>query len=236
MKINDRFITNNANFAKGRQGVLFLCPHTYNGAGADLYNWFQTNTNQVSAHYAVDMDGNIYQYVSDNDTAYAMGNSWANPRSISVEFADNGNPGDSARTDALYKAGAWLFNELRSRHFGDRALDRDLVQLHSQHASTGCPGALDYNRIIREANALMGDSEEVAIWKKQRPDVWDAYKDVEKIKNEWFPVRGEIELWDGLWRHNRNDVKDAWKWGKIDLYEWYVNFGYKEHQAPTIWQ
>src|SRR5690606_24011176 len=71
------------NYTSGRAGQLpqFVVIHTYNGGGRSLYNWFNNATAQVSAHYAIFLDGNGEQYVDESNTAWHAGNWDANIKS-----------------------------------------------------------------------------------------------------------------------------------------------------------
>lgn len=159
MKIIPRFITRN--FTKGRESISFICLHTYNGKGKSLFNWFNNPGAKVSAHYAVMFDGTIEQYVRDEDTAWAIGHGWANRNSISIEFQDNGNPQDTKRTDALYEAGGWLIAQLMKKHFkGDPVLYPHNIKLHKEFTSTGCPGRLDFARLIRIAQKILDEERD----------------------------------------------------------------------------
>lgn len=172
--IKKRLITRN--FIKGRtksrnpEGtVKFFVPHTYNGKGSDLYNWFQENNIGVSAHYAVDLAGVIYQYIEDSDEGNALAHNWADANSISIEFADNGKPGDEVRTDALYASGAKLIAYLMNKHMKGHYVEfPHNIKLHKEFTSTGCPGNLDYLRLQREANAIL--KQEYAKEKPEKPE------------------------------------------------------------------
>jgi hypothetical protein len=160
MNIAQRLITRN--FQGGRsQPILNIVMHTYNGAGTSLYNWFQNNDRGVSSHYAVMKDGTVEQYVRDEDTAFHAGG-WDsdgnnigdfNDKGIGIEHQDDGNPNDPVRTHALYEASAQLVAELHQRH--GVHLNRDRIVLHREVTSTGCPGALDVDKIIARAKQIV---------------------------------------------------------------------------------
>lgn len=168
MSTTDKLIPKN--FTRGRKGLdmpLFYVVHTYNGKGRSLYNWFATNKFGVSAHTARFKDGNGENYVSRNDTAHHAGNFWANVRSIGIEHQDDAVPSDNIRTDALYEQTAQdIATDALSR--GHKILNASNIKPHSDFTKTGCPGALDINRIRARANEILQAAINNVIpeWKK----------------------------------------------------------------------
>jgi len=154
-------ITNTNNFSISRNkrdefptaGVYRIVLHTYNGAGRSLFNWFQNNIVQVSAHYAVFKDGNTEQYVDENEKAYHAGHAWWNDVSIGIEHQDDGVPEDTARTDEMYEASAQLVADICLRW--RLPVNRTTVVKHSECTTTGCPGGLDVDRIVRRAAEIL---------------------------------------------------------------------------------
>jgi hypothetical protein len=137
------------NFQKGRQKINkpeYVIVHTYNGKGESLYNWFNNPNSNVSAHYAIFKNGNIEQYVLDKDIAFHAGNWEANLYSIGIEHQDDGNPGDSVRTNSLYESSAQLIASLFNTYGWDKT-NMDLIMPHYSYAPTGCPGGLDFYKI-----------------------------------------------------------------------------------------
>lgn len=141
--------------SKGRSGgsVDFFVLHTYAGVGCDLYKWYTSGRAGGAAHYAICLSGKIYQYIRDTDTAWANTNKWANKMSLTTEHADGGKPNDKARSDRLYDASARLHAHFSLKYKNSELLSRGNTKLHREFdARKSCPGALDYNRIIAEAN------------------------------------------------------------------------------------
>lgn len=165
MNIVQRFITNQANYTAGRHwgdgnAINRIVVHTYGGKGTSLFNWFQTNTARVSAHYAVMKDGLIEQYVRDGDTASANGHGWYNAHAISIEFQDDGNPSDAARTAALYEAGSQLIFDICVKYgiHTDRAhirTHREVLQEIGKYKE--CPGGLDVDKLVNRAKEYMNE-------------------------------------------------------------------------------
>jgi hypothetical protein len=212
--IQKNIITNSRNFGTNRLSYDFICFHTYGGPGRNLYNWFNTNAARTSAHYSVEFDGTIRQYVEDKNVSYAMGNLDANRRSISIEVQDNGNPYDFARTDIAYEACAWLAFELNKKYFGLQPyVWQNNMQPHNRYvAGRICPGGLNTARIISETNKRIMEYEKKAkgywILKLTRPDVAAAYT-IDNWVEGWFTVYGVHELRAAVVKKGRVDVIDA---------------------------
>lgn len=185
MREINNFITRN--YTQGRPGLdmlPFFVLHTYNGAGTSLKNWFQNNNLGVSSNDAAWKDGTIEHLVRDEDTSHANGNWWANVRSITIEHQDDGNPGDSARTNELYEATCQNIAQKAFR-IGHKVLNESNIKPHSDFTSTGCPGALDIGRIRRRANEILQSMLAPAIpeWKKNAKDLGLKNYTVEKEVN-----------------------------------------------------
>lgn len=153
--IDTKFIS--TNHQKGRNGntITSIVLHTYNGKGRSLFNWFSNPQSGVSAHYAIFLDGNGEQYVSHSDTAWHAGDANVNVQSIGIEHQDNGNSGDSVRTNEMYEASAQLVARLCKEFNIPCRRGRHGILEHREVTSTGCPGGLDVNRIIRRANEIL---------------------------------------------------------------------------------
>lgn len=109
---------------------------------------FQKPSRQASAHYGV---GNkvVHQYVKEEDTAYHCGNLAFNRRSIGIEH--EGGP-DIPITDETYATSAEILANLCKKYV--IPLARTHIVGHREVSATQCPGVLDIDRIIREAEAL----------------------------------------------------------------------------------
>jgi len=144
--IERRIIDRNYTGGRAGQAPQFVVIHTYNGVGRSLYNWFNSPQAQVSAHYAIFLDGNGEQYVEEHDTAWHASNWDANTKSIGIEHQDNGNPNDGNRTNEMYETTAQLIADIYRRYGWDKK-NKGLIKPHKEYAQTGCPGGLDINRI-----------------------------------------------------------------------------------------
>jgi len=180
VEIIPKLIDNTANFTKGRRGntVKGIVIHT-EGAGkidgmADrsLYNWFNTNSRNVSAHYYVTFSGKVEQYVLDSNTAHQAGNWTVNLQTIGIEHQDNGyyDPGQQKYTDAQYESSAQLIASLCQKFSIPAKFVPDIsaepgITIHKDvpFASTACPNGLDWNRIIDRAKAILDGAPVAAV-------------------------------------------------------------------------
>lgn len=105
-------------------------------AGAALSR-FKTLGQGASAHYIVKQNGDIWQVVSDKDTAYHAGNLDYNQRSIGIEMEGwaDGNPDSSWQTSALYTSLQNLISWLSTQY--NIPLDRNNIIGHNQVPSPG---------------------------------------------------------------------------------------------------
>lgn len=99
------------NFAVGRShSIDSIVIHYAAGSAASARAWFKNGDSGVSAHYIIDNDGNIYQMVSDEDTAYHA--TYYNSRSIGIELEGDG----SSFSSDMYRSLANLINHLKKNH------------------------------------------------------------------------------------------------------------------------
>lgn len=159
----------NVNFTPGRSGyaLKYIILHTEDGNTQGSLARFKNPAAQASAHYLVSLDGSVTQAVNDGDTAWHAANWPVNCESIGIEHEDNGNYNDPVRTDALYAASAELVAE-KCRQYGipcvKVAVDGNHmpeaagIALHREVSTTGtgCPDGLDWERVIRQAQEILG--------------------------------------------------------------------------------
>jgi hypothetical protein len=90
--------------------------------------------------------------VDETNVAYHAGNYSVNQISIGIEHEDNGNY-NGVRPDTLYTASARLVRDICQYY--NIAINRSAVRKHSEVtlSATGCPDALDIDRIVQEAAA-----------------------------------------------------------------------------------
>lgn len=63
------------NFVKGRgdQKIEAIVLHIMDGSLAGTDDWFSRTISQVSSHYGIGLNGEVHQYVQDEDTAWHAG-------------------------------------------------------------------------------------------------------------------------------------------------------------------
>jgi N-acetyl-anhydromuramyl-L-alanine amidase AmpD len=158
-----------SNYTPGRNGniPLWIVLHTTTCSERSADNTFHTPQAQRSAHAIVDLDGQVYAEVGEGDTAWHAANWFVNQRSFGLEHADNGNYNDAIRTDAEYAGSA---NQVADwcRRYSIPAVKVDVdtnhnpvgpgIVLHEEVSKTGtaCPDGLDWQRIIRQAQEILG--------------------------------------------------------------------------------
>jgi N-acetylmuramoyl-L-alanine amidase CwlA len=205
MAIQKLLIQNN--YTNGRFGysIKRIVLHTYGGGGRSLFNWFNAPTTQASAHYAIFKDGNGEQYVEDGNMAWHAGtvaggglpnNNW---ESIGIEHQDDGNPGDSVRTNELYEASAQLVADLCRRHgVPCRLLSEGQkwssgIALHNYYANKSCPGGLNAQRIVNRANEILNPAPPLDdFYRVIKNGVQiGAFKDKDNAFNTWYTDKSQ---------------------------------------------
>jgi N-acetylmuramoyl-L-alanine amidase len=80
----------------GNQIKAIILHHTGKGGLKAAVSWFKTTESKVSAHYVIDVTGEIYQMVKDEDKAWHAGDSelygikTVNSISIGIELVNTG--------------------------------------------------------------------------------------------------------------------------------------------------
>jgi N-acetylmuramoyl-L-alanine amidase len=158
------------NFSPGRDGHnpswtaadpnTWIVLHTSVSTLADLLAGFASPARQASSHYAVDLDGTIYQFVKETDAAWTNGtyadNPGSNLDSITIEHVDNKDY-NGPRTPELYEASAQLVADISRRRgipLVHRRANGGVIghrECGPNGIATGCPDGLDVDRIIARA-------------------------------------------------------------------------------------
>lgn len=134
------------NYTQGRQGkkIAMIVDHWFGiGTLEAADRRFKDPNSRVSAHFGIDRNGRVVQWVALEDTAYHAGNWDINLTSIGIEH-------DIEQTDALYTASAKLHKSL-SEQYRFPLVVGSTVRPHKDFKPTQCPGTLDLERIVREA-------------------------------------------------------------------------------------
>ena len=174
------------NFAVGRKGYkpMAIFFHIEAGTEGGTQNWFKNPASQVSAHYSISKQGEITQYVKEEDTAWAVGRvtnpSWefykqgVNPNLTTISIENEGYPQDGF-TDAQVETNIWLAAEICKRW--DIDVSNETVESHqrlcghyqldpiSRHQ---CPGdKFPWQRVIDGVKAKLYGNEEWTMEEKQ---------------------------------------------------------------------
>lgn len=167
------------NYSRGRQGkaITLIVDHWFGmGTLASADSRFKNPNSGASAHFGIDRNGRVIQWVALEDTAHHAGNWNANLISIGIEH--DANP-DLPPTDALYAASAKLHAHL-SKQYNLPLVVGSTVRPHKDFMATQCPGTLDLERIVREAT-LPQDYVTVEAFKAYQDNVRTT---IEAIKEE----------------------------------------------------
>lgn len=225
--IKRQLITERANFKPGRSWrnpIDCIVIHVTEGSAASVRSWFNDPAAQVSAHYMVQMDGAVIQFVDEYDTAYHAGQLVTPANAlVRARFAEGGftpnsyaigieheGDGKHEMTDAQRAASYSLIRDIRTRH--PVPLDRQHVIAHHEvKASKTCPGAIDVDRIVADVIASGTGGGTVAVTLPATPA---AIPDVvySKLLGALIPVTVTS---DTVWTFARvSDIRDALKAGR----------------------
>jgi len=139
------------NYDTSRATIDRIVLHTMVGTADGAAARFDDPTSKVSAHYGVKLDGSLIHWLEEYYTAYHSGNYPMNQRSIGIEHEDNGDY-NGIRPDVLYTESAKLVADICKNY--NIPIDRQHILKHSEVIATGCPDALDVDRIVNQAKAL----------------------------------------------------------------------------------
>ena len=110
-------------------------------------------TRPASAHFDVDREGKVCQYVKVNEYAWAVGNAAGNRETISIEMANSQVGGNWEVSETTWKSAARLAGWLFAKVIGTRPTSSNL-HYHKHWASTACAGPyMDsvYDQVLRLA-------------------------------------------------------------------------------------
>ena len=175
--------TNTGNFDESRAPIDRVIIHTMDGTWQAAAARFDNPISIVSAHYGVKLDGTLIHWLEETFTAYHSGSYSMNQRSIGIEHEDGGDY-NGVRPDVLYTMSAKLVRDICT--FYNIPIDRQHILKHSEIIATGCPDALDIDRIVREAqtNAPISDQALIDQLRSDRDKNWNLYQDEIKAYND----------------------------------------------------
>jgi len=164
METSQKIWKTSPNFWSGRKGYKpeAVVIHIMDGTLAGTDAWFADPASQVSAHFGIGKNGEVHQYVKDEDSAWHAGRidnpDWkiiklnnVNPNLYTIGIEHEGKP-DDVWADAMKQASAALIKELCSKW--QIPIDRDHIIGHYQIFSKkpNCPAK--NKQIIDELVAL----------------------------------------------------------------------------------
>lgn len=152
------------NFTSGRIGFKpeAIVIHIMEGTLAGTDSWFGSTISKVSAHYGIGRNGDIHQYVKEEDTAWHAGRvdhpSWdlikkgaikqfINPNYYTIGIEHEGNE-NSDWPESLYQTSASLINDICERN--NIPIDRQhIIGHHEIYSLKTCPGhVVDLDKLI----------------------------------------------------------------------------------------
>lgn len=110
-----------------------------------------------SSHYGIGNDGEIANYVDENDTAWTNSNWNSNCESITIEVSNSKMNGDWPVSDKAFDSLVKLVADIAKRNNLGKLVPEQNLTYHSMFTATSCPG--DYLRsrmqeIADKANAI----------------------------------------------------------------------------------
>ena len=153
-----------SNYTKGRNTkITDITIHHMAGvlSAGQCGNIFARAGRNGSSHYGIGNDGEIGQYVNEEDTAWANSNWPSNCRSVTIETSNSATGGDWPVGDAAYNSLIKLVADIAKRNGLGTLVAGQNLTWHSMFAATTCPG--DYLRarisdIAAQANKINGGS------------------------------------------------------------------------------
>lgn len=175
------------NHYNGRAGhkVTHITLHIMAGFLTGTDNVFSRSSSQASAHYGIGSNGEIHQYVSEENGSWSDANYESNMNTISIEH-EGGIP-QAKCTQACIDASARLCADIAQRYgLGTLWHDgtRGNIWLHREISGTDhatcpdlAPNGLPYQQIIDKANEILGgndmalsDEDVMKIWTHKLPN------------------------------------------------------------------
>lgn len=187
---------------------------------------FQKKNYGASTHYGIGGDGDIAQYVDENDTAHANGNWEINCKSVSMEIANCEIGGKWKVSSKALKSTIKLVADIAIRNNIDKLTKGENLVWHSLYFATACPG--DYLRskisyIAKEANKLIKTDKKN---KKKTEKISVTYQTWDDVLNKWLPNVVDKTDYAGIFGHDVCGVKASLSKGNIT---------YKVHYKGGKW-
>lgn len=138
----------NGNYTIGRAGSYIAKITLHHMAGVNSAEGcgriFQTPGRMGSSHYGIGVNGEIANYVDEDNTAWTD-SSWAsNTSSVTIECSNSATGGDWPISDATMDSAIKLVADIAKRNGLGALVPGQNLTWHSMYAATTCPG--DYMR------------------------------------------------------------------------------------------
>lgn len=145
------------NYTTGRQGVNIdrIYIHWMVGTLASTDAVFQNTSIGTSAHYGIE-NGNVHQYVAEQNTAYHAGTWSENLRSIGIEHS--AAPGRDATPQTLETSAQLIADICRRRGI---PCDRAHIRKHSENIATQCPGTIPIDWLVARASQILNGGDDM---------------------------------------------------------------------------
>lgn len=148
------------NYTKGRQAKI-RCITVHHMAGKlDAYNCgkiFQNPNRRGSSHYGIGYEGEIINYVDEDDTAWTNSNWPSNCESITIECANSQNGGDWPISTATFEALVSLVKDIKQRYKLSNLVVGENLTYHSMFTATNCPGSYLKNKLGELVDRVNGE-------------------------------------------------------------------------------
>lgn len=173
MRVEKRLVKN---FTKGRRGrpVVAIVTHIMEGSMAGTMSHFNSPNSKASAHYGISKEGEIVQYVDEDDTAWHAGRVNKpthplvldrmpdSPNLYTIGIEHEGFTADEP-TEKMIKASLWLMKDISSRH-GFILSRRTLINHREIASDKKCPGKMDATSILQWLAASIGPAPGTRVW------------------------------------------------------------------------
>lgn len=158
------------NYSSGRKNYtpVGIVIHIMEGTLDGTDSWFQNTNSKVSAHYGIGKNGDLHQYVKEEDTAWHAGrinnptwklikkaegeaNSYINPNYYTIGIEHEGGE-QTDWTEDMYKTSSALISIISKKW--NIPLDRDhIIGHHEIYSLKDCPGnKVDFTKLIQMAS------------------------------------------------------------------------------------
>lgn len=181
---------NATNYTKGRTSkIQMIAIHHMAGilTAKQCGNIFAKAGRGGSSHYGIGKDGEIGQFVDEEDTAWTNSNWDSNCKSVTIETSNCEIGGDWKVSDKVLSKLIELVADIAKRNKLGKLVKGKNVVWHSMYIATNCPGKyllskMDY--IVEQANKINGQASEPE--KSEEPD-YTGVITYQAYTGEWLP-------------------------------------------------